>query len=206
MLALLAVCLSFVVAFLSLLYAPDRVLVAAAFLQADDPVSITMPRGRAGCSKVAGSAPSEARIIDAMLARHAAAMEMASLAETRSNHDGIRKMAKEIVRRNEAEISALHSLRARWYPNEMPAANPGVAGPIDEGSAAALAVSEGENFNRTFIDQMRKHQDGEIKLARCAATMADHAYFAELAHDSIEARKMQIAQLGKWRLELAQPD
>ncbi len=73
-----------------------------------------MPMGEMQISADA-SQPFDARFIDAMIAHHRGAIDMARMAREQAEHSEIRELAEAIITTQEAEIAQLEQWRATWF-------------------------------------------------------------------------------------------
>ncbi|HSM08519.1 MAG TPA: DUF305 domain-containing protein [Gemmatimonadota bacterium] len=130
-----------------------------------------------------GYAPADAEFVRDMIVHHQQALHMTALAPDRTDSDDMRLLAKRIEETQEFEID----LMLRWLeergepvPEHADAADAhggghegharhagmaemsGMAGMASPEQMAALADSEGEAFDRMFLELMIRHHEGAL--------------------------------------------
>jgi uncharacterized protein (DUF305 family) len=88
--------------------------------------SDVIPEGGAGhtggmdsdLTKLAAASPFDKAFIDAMLLHHQSAIEMATEAQTKAEHDEIKQLTKDIAAAQQREVDQMKTWRAQWYPGQ----------------------------------------------------------------------------------------
>lgn len=66
---------------------------------------------------------------------------------------------------------------------------------------AALAGKTGDEFDKTFLEQMIVHHEGAVEMAQAALKNAKHTEIKRMAGEIIAAQTREIAQMKKWMSE-----
>ncbi len=116
-------------------------------------------------------APADVRFMQDMIVHHRQAVEMAELANARTNNEDVLAVAGRILLSQDDEMAFMRNwLTTRGEPIEAAAApHSNHAGHAMEGMAtredlAALAASKGTEFDRRFVTLMIAHHEGAIKM------------------------------------------
>jgi uncharacterized protein (DUF305 family) len=64
---------------------------------------------------------------------------------------------------------------------------------------AGLRGKTGDDFDKTFIDEMTIHHQGAIDMANLVLTTSKRPELLELAHNIIAAQSSEIAMMKQWR-------
>ncbi len=159
-------------------------------------------------------APFDRQFIDMMVPHHEGAVEMAKIAQQRSQRSAIKQMADAIIRSQAAEISQMRQWRKAWYGSDqtppmakMPMA-PGTggqghgghsSGTMDMAADVERLRKAPEPFDRAFIDEMIPHHESAIDAAKAAETRAQKPEIKELAKAIIADQQREIEQMRQWR-------
>ncbi|WP_167544348.1 DUF305 domain-containing protein [Duganella sacchari] len=155
-------------------------------------------------SKDASKAPYDLQFLDTMGMHHQSAVEMAKLAEDRSEHAELKAMAKKMISDQQGEISQMKSWREQWYPGKSQAMNmemPGMMDSMKGMSMPKLAASKGKEFDSMFLDMMIKHHAGAVKMAKSAEAKAQHPEIKDLSKKMVSAQLDEITQMKKWKVQ-----
>ncbi len=148
----------------------------------------------------AKSVPFDQQFIDMMVPHHEGAIEMARIAEQRSQRPEVRQMATDILRTQAAEIEQMKAWRKAWYGSEVIA--PGNGGHQMAGMDTDLAQLENARpFDKAFIDAMLPHHQSAIEMSRPAQQQAQHQEIKDLAGRIIAAQQKEIDQMKAWRAQ-----
>lgn len=150
------------------------------------------------------SVPYDLRFIDEMMAHHAAAIAMSSLALQQARNSDVLRMALRIAESQAGEIQLLRHWRESWYPGAEATYLPSQATADDRSlepdgaSAIAELCSAGDDFDRLFFEIMVLHHEAAIALAEDATAHAKHAEIIAYAESLIEAQRKEIAMMTHW--------
>lgn len=160
----------------------------------------------------AGSAAMDERaFLASMVPHHEDAVAMASLALERSRRPQIRRLAREIIRAQNAEVAMMQSWYSEWYGEEIVGAGheegmPGMDhGPVETGSETMdlgrLEDATGDEFDLEFLTMMIPHHAGAIVMADAAMAGAGRGLVTMLAGDVIATQSAEIGRMQRWRDE-----
>ena len=145
---------------------------------------------------------SDRRFIDAMVPHHEGAVEMAEVALENAEHDEIRRLARDIVSTQRAEIQHLRSIkREEFGTSEVPT---GMSADQMQGMGMMTdprSLAEKDPFDKAFIDNMIPHHRSAIEMAELAAKETRNPKIKALATDIVEAQEREISQMKRWRQE-----
>lgn len=117
--------------------------------------------------------PADVAFVQGMIAHHAQALEMTTLADQRTGNPGIARLAERIRASQTAEIGRMQRwLETRGRPvasNETPEPHAPGHHPLMPGMLSAdelrrLAAAEGAEFDRLFLAYMIRHHEGALTM------------------------------------------
>lgn len=171
-----------------------------AFTWAGQPVSAATSTKEMSNSepKSAGAQPYDVQFLDSMSAHHQSAIEMARLAEHKTQHEELREFAKTVVEKQQKEKGKMKRWRQEWFQNQPSAVNRSLPGmkPMD---MDALAKASGSKFDSMFIDMMTDHHRGAIAMSEDALNKVSHQEIKSLATRMIPEQQKEIEQLEVWK-------
>lgn len=144
---------------------------------------------------------SDRRFIDLMVPHHQGAVHMARVALENAEHREIRRLARNIIRSQRAEIEELRDIKRQRYgtssvPMQMDREQTQMMGMMDPQELAGE-----EPFDRAFIDAMIPHHRSAIEMARVAREQTENPRIRRLAEDIIREQQREIEQMQRWREE-----
>lgn len=142
------------------------------------------------------------QFLDTMIAHHAGAVEMAKVAEMKTQNADLKTFAAKIVADQTREIAEMKKWREQWFAGKPSALNMEMAGMADSMKGMDMAKmnqANGTAFDSEFINQMTPHHEGAIVMAREASTKAEHAELKTLANQIIQAQAAEIKQMQNLR-------
>lgn len=173
----------------------------------------------------ASSTPFDQQFIDMVVPHHQAGVEMAKIAQQRSQRAEIETMAQTMMASQASEIERLTAWRKQWFGSEQ--TPPMARMPMVEGSQMAAGASGGmsgmsgmggmggttmdasadveklrsapEPFDRAFIDALIPHHQTAIDAASAAQTRAQKPEIKQVAAEDIAPQQKEIDQLMAWR-------
>ena len=166
--------------------------------------------------------PFDRQFIDMMVPHHEGAVEMARIAEQRSQRPEIRAMAADILRTQASEIERMKAWRKAWYGSDqtppmskMPMVDgmqmPSGGGHARHGGGASSSQTMDmaadvaklrtapEPFDLAFIDAMIPHHQDAIEASKAAATRAQREEIKALAREIVESQQREVEALRQWR-------
>ncbi|BAZ01582.1 hypothetical protein NIES37_55850 [Tolypothrix tenuis PCC 7101] len=149
------------------------------------------------------------RFIDGMIVHHQGAIVMAKEAQQKSKRPEIKKLADDIIKAQNQEISQMKSWRTVWYPKAgaKPMAYDAQKGQMMEMSSEQmqammmnmdLGAADAE-FDLRFIDAMIPHHEGAVTMAKDALQKTKRSDIKKLAQAIIKAQDAEINQMKQWR-------
>ncbi|MBD2445915.1 DUF305 domain-containing protein [Nostoc sp. FACHB-152] len=149
------------------------------------------------------------RFIDAMIPHHQGAVEMASVAQQKSQRPEIKKLADEIIKAQNQEISQMKQWRTAWYPK---AGNQAVAYDAQQKKTVNMSSQQMQammmnmdlgaadaQFDLRFINAMIPHHEAAVVMAKDAAQKSQRPEIKNLAQAIIKAQDTEINQMKQWR-------
>lgn len=149
----------------------------------------------------AADAPLELQFIDTMIAHRQGAVDMASLANTRTRRAEMRKLTQGIITEQRREITEMQALRAKWFANMSPGINmdfPGMRTGMAGMDTVKLASLKGNEFDVEFINQMIAHHEGAIEMAKALKADENYAELQRLAGSIVASQSAEIEQMRGW--------
>ncbi|MGF1935218.1 MAG: DUF305 domain-containing protein [Nostoc sp. ChiQUE02] len=149
------------------------------------------------------------RFIDAMIPHHQGAVEMAKEAQQKSKRPEIKKLADDIIKSQNQEITQMKQWRQAWYPNagDKPMAYNSQMGHMMEMSSdqmKAMMMSQDlgaadAEFDLRFINAMTPHHQGAVTMAKDVLSKSKRPEIKQLAQEIINAQNTEIKQMQQWR-------
>jgi uncharacterized protein (DUF305 family) len=149
------------------------------------------------------------RFIDAMIPHHQGAVEMAKEAQVKSKRPEIKKLADNIIKSQNQEITQMKQWRQAWYPKagDKPMAYNSQMGHMMEMSSDQmqtmmmsqdLGAADAE-FDLRFINAMIPHHEGAVTMAKDALSKSKRPEIKKLAQEIAKAQEIEIKEMQQWR-------
>lgn len=149
------------------------------------------------------------RFIDAMIPHHQGAVEMAKEAQQKSKRPEIKKLADNIIKSQNQEITQMKQWRQAWYPKagDKPMAYDSQMGHMMEMSSdqtKAMMMSQDlgaadAEFDLRFINAMIPHHEGAVTMAKDVSGKSKRPEIKQLGQEIIKAQNTEIKQMQQWR-------
>ncbi|MBD1820961.1 DUF305 domain-containing protein [Cyanobacteria bacterium FACHB-DQ100] len=149
------------------------------------------------------------RFIDAMTPHHQGAVEMAKEAQQKSKRPEIQKLAADIIKAQDKEISQMKQWRQAWYPkaSAKPVAyNPktGRSMPMSQDQMKGMMMNMNlgaadDQFDLRFLNAMIPHHDGAVVMAQEALNKSKRPEIKQLAQEIIASQNAEIKQMQQWK-------
>ncbi|MEH1902919.1 DUF305 domain-containing protein [Nostoc sp.] len=149
------------------------------------------------------------RFLDAMIPHHHGAVEMAKEAQQKSKRPEIKKLADNIIKSQNQEITQMKQWRQAWYPKagDKPMAYDSQMGHMMEMSSdqtKAMMMSQDlgaadAEFDLRFINAMIPHHEGAVTMAKDVLSKSQRPEIKQLAQEIIKAQNTEIKQMQQWR-------
>jgi uncharacterized protein (DUF305 family) len=149
--------------------------------------------------------------INMMVPHHEGAVEMALIAQERSERTEVLQMADDIIASQAGEIDQMRGWKQQWYGSsdtpdmsEMPSLQEmpgmGAAGHgMDMRSEVEALRNAPEPFDLAFIDAMILHHQSAIDAAQLALEQASRPEINTMAQQIIADQQREIDQMQEWR-------
>lgn len=160
-----------------------------------------MDHSKMESSPGAAEAPHALQFIDTMIAHHQGAVDMALLANTRTQRDEMKKLTRGIIDEQRRKIADMQAWRAKWFGEARPALNmdfPGMKPGMSGMDTVKLAGLKGNEFDVEFMKQMIPHHEGAIEMAKALKTDDNYAELRNLADSIITSQSAEIEQMKGW--------
>ncbi len=190
---------------------------------AQEPPPIVQPGAPGESSRVIGAkeaadlsgvqyTDADVKFMQGMISHHAQALEMTALLGTRTESEGMRKLALRIELSQEDEIKMMQGwLRARGEEATDIHAHHAhgatlMPGMLTKEEMESLAAAKGAAFDRLFLELMIKHHEGALTMVEDLLSQAgagqDSDIFA-FTSDITADQSMEIARMGAMLKELS---
>ena len=134
-----------------------------------------------------------------MIPHHEGAVEMARPATTKAEHQELRKLARDIIAGQGAEIRTLRRIDGALKDDGVKSGDLG----LDEHQMGmdhdVHTLESAKVFDREFIDMMVPHHEGAIRMSRVELRRGENAELRRLAGTIIESQEREIRQMRSWR-------
>ena len=137
----------------------------------------------------------------AMIPHHRSAVDMAEIANERSNRSEIKQLADAIVSTQNAEIEKLTALDQQLKDAGVEAGDLGVAEHEMGMGEDASMLEDAKPVDREFIDMMIPHHQGAIRMARAELETGQNHELKALAEAIVDAQAKEIDEMNTWRVE-----
>jgi uncharacterized protein (DUF305 family) len=149
------------------------------------------------------------RFIDAMIPHHQGAVIMAKEALQKSKRPEIKRLATDIVKAQDQEITEMQQWRKQWYPK---ADSTAMAWHAEMGHMMPMSAEQKQGmmmsmdlgtadakFDLRFIDAMIPHHEGAIVMAKDAQKKSKRPEIQKLAQAIISSQETEISEMRQWR-------
>jgi len=143
--------------------------------------------------------------IEQMIPHHEGAIDMAKLAQERSNRPEIKTLADNITKSQSEEIAKMKNWYRDWYGEEVSEdSNVGMGmgrgmmhgGMMGDTDIEALKSSQ--DFDKAFIEEMIPHHQMAVMMANMLLQGTNRPEMKQLAQDIIEAQTREIEDMRQW--------
>jgi uncharacterized protein (DUF305 family) len=157
----------------------------------------------------------DADFIRMMVPHHEGALDMARIAQERSQRPEIQQMANDILATQQQEIDQMRTWLMDWYGRDdippmsqmpmlegMPDMGHGHgSAPMDMQAEVDALRAAPEPFDLAFINAMIEHHQSAIDAAQAAQSRAQREEIRQLAEAVIAAQQAEIDQMRAWQQE-----
>lgn len=149
--------------------------------------------------------PYDLHFIDMMIMHHQEGVEMAQMAQTKSQNPKVKTFATKTAADQQKDIEELQGHRNHWYAGKplmdhammesmMASMHPGMKMDMEDTRRKLLAAT-GATFDRLFLDTMIHHHQMAIDMAKDAKIKAEHPEIKELATKALLKQQAEIAEM-----------
>lgn len=137
----------------------------------------------------------DAMFVTGMIPHHQGAIDMAELAQEKSNRTEIKELAAAILESQQAEIDKMRSLKA-----DLPQ-NAGTM--MSEEQMTAMhdetdELNSADDFDKAFIIAMVPHHEGAITMARRLQVGGKNEELQEMSKAIVAAQTAEIQSMREW--------
>ena len=141
---------------------------------------------------------SDERFIDAMVAHHQGAIDMAEVALQNAEHPELLQLAQNVISTQQAEIEVLRSIKEQEFgtsevPTQMSPEEMEMMGMEDPAELANRRP-----FDEAFINAMIPHHESAIEMAQVALVESDNPAIRDLAGRIVDDQTREIEQMRGW--------
>lgn len=146
-------------------------------------------------SPAAGGNPVDRAFVADMIPHHESAVQMAQIAQRRGSSDFVKKLADDIVKTQNAEISAMRAADRRLKSAGVEQGSLGVPEHMMGMDDDPASLKSATPFDRAFIEMMIPHHEGAIAMAKAEKAKGGDSELKKLADDIIAAQQREIAEM-----------
>ncbi|CAN5127162.1 DUF305 domain-containing protein [soil metagenome] len=146
-------------------------------------------------SSAATGNPVDRGFVADMIPHHEGAVEMAQIAQRRGTSEFVKKLADDIVRTQDAEISTMRAADQRLKAAGVTMGSLGVADHMMGMDDDPAGLKTAEPFDRAFIQMMIPHHEGALVMAEAELDKGGDPQLKMLAEDIITAQKRELTQM-----------
>lgn len=146
-------------------------------------------------SQATGGNPVDRAFVADMIPHHESAVQMAQIAQRRGSSEFVKKLADDIVRTQNAEISTLRAADQRLKSAGVSAGSLGVPQHMMGMDDDPASLKTATPFDRAFIRMMIPHHEGAIVMAKAEMAKGSDSELKTLAGDIIKAQEREIGEM-----------
>ena len=129
-----------------------------------------------------------------MIPHHEQAVEMSTLAETRSTNADVLKLATQIKAAQAPEIELMKTWNEEWGVSDMGGMHDGhmMGGMLNGTQMVELENAKGAEFDKLFLTGMIAHHEGALDMANDVIKNGSDERVIELAKSIVESQTAEI--------------
>lgn len=169
------------------------------------PIGVTLLT-QGGTSREAKPGLSDIQFAQTMVPHHAQGRALAALARTRATSPELRRLAVRLQASSGREIDQMRTwLREAGDPEPpLSSARPGspeasAGGDVTDADMAELAQAAGADFDRMFVEVMRRHGDSAVRMATTELRDGRYPAARALARSILRETRAAMVALGALR-------
>lgn len=150
-----------------------------------------------------GNNAADATFATEMVAHHTQAIDMATMAPTRSTNPKVLDLAKRVEAAQDPEIQKMNEWLKAWgvTSTSMPGMDHGsmpggsMPGMMTDAEMASLEKAKGAEFDKMWLDMMIKHHEGAVEMAKTELEKGSNTEAKKLAQEIIDAQQKEITEM-----------
>lgn len=147
-----------------------------------------------GSSAAAGNPVDRAFVAD-MIPHHESAVQMAQIAQRRGTSEFVKKLADDIVRTQNAEISTMRAADQRLKNAGVTKGSLGVPEHMMGMDHDAASLKTADPFDRAFLQMMIPHHEGAVTMSKAEIAKGKDPELKLLAESIITSQQREITQM-----------
>jgi len=148
-----------------------------------------------GASPATGGNSVDRAFVADMIPHHESAVQMAQIAQRRGSSEFVKKLADDIVKTQNAEISTMRAADRRLKNAGVKAGSLGVPEHMMGMDDDPASLKTATPFDRAFIRMMIPHHEGAIAMAKAEIEKGKDSELKTLADDIITAQQREIGEM-----------
>lgn len=143
----------------------------------------------------AGGNPVDRAFVADMIPHHESAVQMAQIAQRRGSSEFVKKLADDIVKTQNEEISTMRAADRRLKSAGVKQGSLGVPEHMMGMDDDPASLKTATPFDRAFIEMMIPHHEGAIAMAKAEKAKGRDSELKKLADDIVTAQQREIAEM-----------
>lgn len=143
----------------------------------------------------------DAMFIEQMIPHHQDAISMAEVALTRADHPEIKRLARDIIETQSAEIDRMRTWYREWYDRSVPDSGGSfgmMGGGMMGGAADIEDLKSADEFDKAFIEAMVPHHRMGVMMSQMAGSATNRPELRDLTDSIIEGQSAEIRRMRQW--------
>ncbi|MFI6904730.1 DUF305 domain-containing protein [Nonomuraea sp. NPDC050394] len=135
-----------------------------------------------------------------MIPHHLQTIQVAQLAEKKSGDTYVRRVARELIKKERADIELMSSWLRSWgtaVPSTTPAAGHAMPGMLSPVQITELKRRSGAEFDTLWASLLATHLGSGVRMAETVTARGEHVPTTALARSLIPDQRALIAELGE---------
>lgn len=146
-------------------------------------------------SQAAGGNPVDRAFVADMVPHHESAVQMAQIAQRRGSSEFVKKLADDIVKTQNAEISTMRAADRRLESAGVKEGSLGVPENMTGMDDDPAALKTATPFDRAFLEMMIPHHERAITMAKAEIATGKDPELKTLADDIIKAQQRELDEM-----------
>lgn len=139
--------------------------------------------------------PVDRAFVADMIPHHEAAVQMAQIAQERGSSDFVKKLADDIIKTQNAEISTMRAADQRLEAAGVAKGSLGVPAHMMGMDHDPAGLRTAKPFDRAFIQMMIPHHEGAVTMSKAEIAKGRDPELKMLAEEISTAQEREIAQM-----------